>query len=149
MNIGFFKSLEWTKKKKKKCHVGSFSTGWMKAKSSCQHCPETPTTPRTAHTCLRNPSRHRWPVLPTYELLISALVSATRFVSSFSAMFALEGVNAALEHGDVKALLKCLKLPHLNLKDVKDDNANFYLTRLREMREYKQVDKTDIQECVC
>ena len=64
-------------------------------------------------------------------------------------MFALEGVNAALEHGDVKALLKCLKLPHLNLKDVKDDNANFYLTRLREMREYKQVDKTDIQECVC
>ncbi len=54
-------------------------------------------------------------------------------------MFALESVNAALERRDAKTLLKCLKLPHLSLKDVKDDNAEFYLTRLVEMKEYKQV----------
>ena len=54
-------------------------------------------------------------------------------------MFALEGVNAALERGDAKALLKCLKLPHLGLRDIKDDNADFYMNRLREIYDYKQV----------
>ena len=57
----------------------------------------------------------------------------------FPALYALESVNAALECRDAKMLLKCLKLPHLGLKDVKDANAEFYLNRLLEVREYKQV----------
>ena len=58
----------------------------------------------------------------------------------FSAMFALESVNAALERRDAKTLLKCLRLPHLDLRDIKDENAEFYLNRLTEIREYKQVE---------
>ena len=54
-------------------------------------------------------------------------------------MFALESVNAALERRDAKTLLKCLRLPHLGLRDIKDDSAEFYLNRLTEIREYKQV----------
>ena len=55
-------------------------------------------------------------------------------------MFALESVNAALERRDAKTLLKCLRLPHLGLRDIKDENAEFYLNRLTEIREYKQVE---------
>ena len=55
------------------------------------------------------------------------------------ALHALELVNEALSSGDAKELLKVLQMPHLGLREVKDENAEFYLGRVTEARDFKKV----------
>ena len=54
-------------------------------------------------------------------------------------MYALELVNAALNTEDPMELIKVLKMPHLGLRDVKEENAEFYLHRISEARDFKKV----------
>ena len=57
----------------------------------------------------------------------------------FAALYALSLVNAALDSEDPQELLKVLQMPHLGLRDVKSDNALFYMQRVSETRDFKKV----------
>lgn len=65
--------------------------------------------------------------------------SSHLFLSIVSAFIALDKVNAALLKGDLSLLLAALKSPSLGLRDIKDDNVEFYAAKLIEAREMKKV----------
>ena len=52
---------------------------------------------------------------------------------------ALDKINDALLKGDLALLLAALKSSSLGLRDVKDDNVEFYAAKLIEAREMKKV----------
>ena len=56
-----------------------------------------------------------------------------------AASIALDKINAALLKGDLSLLLAALKSSSLGLRDVKDDNVEFYAQKLIEAREMKKV----------
>ena len=56
-----------------------------------------------------------------------------------AASVALDKINAALLKGDLSLLLTALKSSSLGLRDVKDDNVEFYAQKLIEAREMKKV----------
>jgi hypothetical protein len=51
----------------------------------------------------------------------------------------MERLNDALTKGDSSMILQMLKSPSLGIRGVKDENIQYYVQRLEEARDVKQV----------
>ena len=76
-----------------------------------------------------------------FSLAVKGLRTNYLSVSPYciAASVALDKINAALLKGDLSLLLAALKSSSLGLRDVKDDNVEFYAQKLIEAREMKKV----------
>ncbi|XP_070211492.1 ras GTPase-activating-like protein IQGAP1 isoform X2 [Littorina saxatilis] len=89
------------------------------------------------------------------ELLTQAEIQGN--VNKVNTSIALEKLNDALSKGDLSLLLATLKSSALGLKDVKDENVEFYALKLIEARELKKnnnngedvhLDKDELQQAI-
>ncbi|XP_076443787.1 ras GTPase-activating-like protein IQGAP1 isoform X2 [Babylonia areolata] len=89
------------------------------------------------------------------ELLTQAEIQGN--VNKVNMLVALDKVNNALLKGDLSLLLAFLKSTNLGLRDVQDENIEFYHAKLMEARELKknnnngeevQLDKEELQQAI-
>ncbi|KAK7450216.1 hypothetical protein BaRGS_00039964 [Batillaria attramentaria] len=89
------------------------------------------------------------------ELLTQAEIQGN--VNKVNTSFALDKVNDALLKGDLSLLLQALKSSHLGLKNIQDENIEYYAAKLAEAQELKKnnnngeevaLDKDDIQQAI-
>lgn len=65
----------------------------------------------------------------------------------YTASVSLNRLNEALDKNDKALLLEALQSPHLGLRNVTADNIEFYLQKLKDMREVKKV--RDFSNILC
>ncbi|KAL8562627.1 hypothetical protein ACOMHN_011199 [Nucella lapillus] len=89
------------------------------------------------------------------ELLTQAEIQGN--INKVNTAVALDRLNDALLKGDLALLLAALKSPNLGLRDINDDNIEYYHIKLKEARELKknnnsgeelQLDKDELQQAV-